>query len=259
MFEFLKRKKFRSDPPYEPIGRKLLLVDKSFKKDQIPRYKKPLNAKAHIIPRRGAVPDRVMGDENEVLVPTFELATLPQRRILDTVKLKDIKRLSKDAISKLEDTEIITCINAAVRRNQTVWQSGDISLCCLSYAFGVIQSNNLKVDKVVMHPRQFADLVYLGKDLKNTSILGRLRRRFLKIHGYIWGAKILVSNRVPEGYVYVLPAPEYIGVLVVKKDFTKVRCDDIKNFKKGWMFFESIGICVLDDANIAKIELTSTS
>lgn len=54
------------------------------------RYERDVAAIAHIISRRGAVPDQIQEGE-EILVPTFEIAANPQ------VRLSEIKarRLSK--------------------------------------------------------------------------------------------------------------------------------------------------------------------
>jgi len=133
------------------------------------RYEKDVASVAYVIARRGAVPDRIVEGE-EVLVPTFEIAVNPQIRlseikarrfyIVDRAQMK-----AKEAIQKLEDTEILTDINTAVRADHTVTQSGELGIAALNYAFSVIESRDLTVAKIVMHPRQYADMRTLGRDV----------------------------------------------------------------------------------------------
>ena len=68
---------------YQAVGRKLLMVDE-LPQGAYARYEKDVRQTAQVIPRRGAVPDGITEGE-EVLVPTFEIATNP------TIRLSEIK------------------------------------------------------------------------------------------------------------------------------------------------------------------------
>jgi len=72
---------------------------------------------------------------------------------------------AKEAIQKQEDSEILTDIDAAVKSSHTVNQSGDLSISSLNYAFSTIESQDLTVGKIVMHPQQYADLRLFGRDV----------------------------------------------------------------------------------------------
>lgn len=63
----------------QAVGRKLLLVDE-LPQGALARYERDVAAIAHIISRRGAVPDQIQEGE-EILVPTFEIAANPQVRL----------------------------------------------------------------------------------------------------------------------------------------------------------------------------------
>ena len=67
----------------QAVGRKLLLVDE-LPQGALARYERDVAAIAHVISRRGAVPDQIQEGE-EILVPTFEIAANP------TVRLSEIK------------------------------------------------------------------------------------------------------------------------------------------------------------------------
>jgi hypothetical protein len=245
---------------YQAIGRKLLMVDE-LPQGALARYEKDVASVAHVIGRRGAVPDRITEGE-EVLVPTFEIAVNPQIRlseikarrfyIVDRAQMK-----AKEAIQKLEDTEILRAVSSAVKTNQTVTQSGDLTIASLNYAFSTIESHDLTVAKIVMHPRQYADLRLFGRDVYDEAT----RRDVLMsgLFGHLWTADIHVSHRVTEGSVYLLAPAEYVGAIPVRQDITVLPADDPKNLRLGWVIYEEIGIVVVNDYALGKISLTSTS
>jgi len=245
---------------YQAIGRKLLMVDE-LPQGALARYEKDVASVAYVIARRGAVPDRIVEGE-EVLVPTFEIAVNPQIRlseikarrfyIVDRAQMK-----AKEAIQKLEDTEILTDINTAVRADHTVTQSGELGIAALNYAFSVIESRDLTVAKIVMHPRQYADMRTLGRDVYDEAT----RRDVLMsgLFGHLWTSDIHVSHRVTEGSVYLLAPAEYVGAIPIRQDITVLPADDPKNLRLGWVIYEELGIVVINDYAIAKISLTSTS
>ena len=72
---------------------------------------------------------------------------------------------AKEAIQKLEDTEILRDINAAVKTNQTITQSGDLNIGALNYAFSTIEAHDLTVSKILLNPRQYSDLRIMGRDV----------------------------------------------------------------------------------------------
>lgn len=61
------------------VGRKLLMVDE-LPQGALPRYERDVASVAHVLSRRGAVPDQIQEGE-EILVPTFEIAANPQIRL----------------------------------------------------------------------------------------------------------------------------------------------------------------------------------
>jgi hypothetical protein len=245
---------------YQAIGRKLLMVDE-LPQGALARYEKDVTSVAHVVARRGAVPDMIVEGE-EVLVPTWEIAVNPQIRlseikarrfyIVDRAQMK-----SKEAIQKLEDTEILAAIGTSVRSNQTVTQSGDLSIASLNYAFSTIESHDLTVAKIVMHPRQYADLRLFGRDVYDEAT----RRDVLMsgLFGHLWTGDIHVSHRVPEGQVFLLAPAEYVGAIPVRQDITVLPADDPKNLRLGWVIYEELGVVVINDYALAKINLTATS
>ena len=164
---------------------------------------------------------------------------------------------AKEAIQKLEDTEILTDINAAVKSNQTVTQSGDLSIASLNYAFSTIESHDLTVAKIVMHPRQYADFRIIGRDVYDEAT----RRDVLMsgLFGHLWTADIHVSSRMPTNTVLVVANPENVGAFPIRQDITVLPADDPKKLRLGWVIYEEVGIAIINDYAISKITVQAAS
>ena len=245
---------------YQAIGRKLLMVDE-LPQGALARYEKDVASVAHVISRRGQVPDRITEAE-EILVPTFEIAANPQIRlseikarrfyIVDRAQMK-----AKEAIQKEEDTEILSAIDTAVPTAHTLTAAGELTVQALNYVFSVIEEHDLTVAKIVVHPRQYADIRMFGREVFDEAT----RRDVLMsgLFGHIWTADIHVSHRVPAGTVYILAPAEYVGAIPVRQDITVLPADAPKELRLGWVVYEEIGICVINDYATGKITLSATS
>lgn len=243
---------------YQAIGRKLLMVDE-LPQGALARYEKDIPSVAYVIPRRGALPNRITEGE-DILVPTFEIGANPQIRlseiksrrfyIVDRAQMK-----AKEAIQKAEDTEILATIDSAVPAQHNVSATGELAVQTLNHVFSLIEEHDLTVAKIVVHPREYADIRMWGRDVFDEAT----RRDVLMsgLFGHIWTADIHVSHRVPPGTVYVLAPAEYIGAIPVRQDITVLPADNPKELRLGWVVYEEIGCVVINDYATGKITLTN--
>lgn len=245
---------------YQAVGRKLLMVDE-LPQGALARYEKDVRATAWVISRRGAVPDMIIEGE-EILVPTFEIATNPTVRISEVkarrfyiVDRAQIK--AKEAIQKEEDTNIFNAINAAVpAANQVTSTGGSLSVSALNQAFVSIEQHDLTVGKVVCHAFRYGDIRNWGQTVFDQATTKEVLTTGL--FGHIWTADIHVSSRVPPAYVFVLAPAEYVGAFPVRQDITVLPADDPKKLRLGWVIYEEIGIVIVNDYAIARVEVTVT-
>lgn len=240
---------------YQAIGRKLLMVDE-LPQGALARYERDVRATAHIISRRGAVPDAIQEGE-EVLVPTFEIATNPQVRlseikarrfyIVDRAQIK-----AKEAIQKEEDSNIFTALLASANPAHTVASvGGALTLTALNQAFATIEAHDLTVAKIVMHAQRYADVRNFGKTVYDEAT----QREVLTsgLFGHLWTADIHVSSRMPANTVLLLAPADYVGAFPIRQDITVLPADDPKKLRLGWVIYEEIGIVVINDYAVAKI------
>jgi len=245
---------------YQAVGRKLLMVDE-LPQGAYARYEKDVRATATVISRRGAVPDMIVEGE-EILVPTFEIATNPTVRISEVkarrfyiVDRAQIK--AKEAIQKEEDTNIFNAINAAVpAANQVISTGGALSTSALGQAFASVEQHDLTVGKVVLHALRYNDIRNWGKTVYDEATQKEVLTSGL--FGHIWTADIHVSSRVTPAYVFVLSLAEYVGAMPIRQDITVLPADDPKKLRLGWIIYEEIGITVINDYALARIEVKST-
>lgn len=247
---------------YQAVGRKLLMVDE-LPQGALPRYERDVAATAHVVSRRGAVPDQFQEGE-EVLVPTFEIAAHPSVRlseikarrfyIVDRAQIK-----AKEAIQKEEDTNIFNTLIAAAtnRADQVVTNVGTLSINSLNTAYRLIEQHDLVATKVVLHANQFASIRVFGKDFYDEATQREIITTGL--YGHLWTADIHVSSRMDNDSVLVVASPDTVGAFPIRQDITVLPADEPKKLRLGWVIYEEIGIVVLNDYAISLIEVTSSS
>lgn len=245
---------------YQAVGRKLLLVDE-LPQGALARYERDVAAIAHIIARRGAVPDQIQEGE-EILVPTFEIAANPQVRlseikarrfyIVDRAQIK-----AKEAIQKEEDSNIFSALIAAAdtRADQIVTNVGSLSPASLNTAFRFIEQHDLVATKIVVHANQYASIRVFGKDFYDEATTREILTSGL--FGHLWTADIHVSSRMDADTVLVVASPDTVGAFPIRQDITVLPADDPKKLRLGWVIYEEVGIVVINDYAISKIEVTS--
>ena len=229
---------------YQAIGRKCLMVDE-LPQGALARYERDVMAKAWVISRRGGVPDAITEGE-EVLVPTFEIATNPQIRlseikarrfyIVDRAQIK-----AKEAIQKEEDSNIFTAAFSAVPAAHSVLAAGGaLTITALNQAFASIEEHDLTVAKITMHAQRYADVRNFGKDVFDEATTREVLVSGL--FGHLWTADIHVSSRMPTNKVLLWAPADNVGAFPIRQDITVLPADDPKKLRLGWVIYEEIGI-----------------
>ncbi|MDP3970483.1 MAG: hypothetical protein Q8P90_02185 [bacterium] len=247
---------------YQAVGRKTLMVDE-LPQGALARYERDVASIAHIVARRGAVPDQIQEGE-EILVPTFEIAANP------TVRLSEIKARrffivdraqikAKEAIQKEEDTNIFNALIAAAdnRGDQVVTNVGNLTVASLNTAFRLIEQHDLVAAKIICHANQYATIRVFGKDFFDEASQREIITTGL--YGHLWTADIHVSSRMDSNTVLVVASPETVGAFPIRQDITVLPADDPKKLRLGWVIYEEVGIVVVNDYAVSKIEVSSAT
>jgi len=232
---------------YQAVGRKLIMVDE-LPQGAYARYEKDVRSRAVRLSRRGGAPEFITEGE-EILVPTFEIVVNPTVRISEVkarrfyiVDRAQIK--AKEAIQKEEDTNIFTAINTAVpAANQVVSTGGALSLSALNQAFVAVESRDLTVGKVVCHAIRYGDIRSWGQTVFDQATQKEVLTTGL--FGHIYTARM-----------FVMAPAEYVGAMPVRQDISVIPADDPKRLRLGWVVYEEIGIVIINDYAIARVEVS---
>lgn len=246
---------------YQAVGRKLLMVDE-LPQGALARYERDVRSVAYVISRRGGVPMEMQEGE-EVLVPTFEIATNPKVRlseikarrfyIVDRAQIK-----AKEAIQKEEDTNIFAALLASVNAAHTVTATGGaLTVTALNQAFSTIEAHDLTVAKIVMHAQRYADVRNWGKTVFDEATTREVLTSGL--YGHIWTADIHVSSRMSTTTVLLLAPADYVGAFPIRQDITVLPADDPIRISLGWVIYEEVGVVVINDYAVARVNVTSGS
>jgi hypothetical protein len=199
----------------------------------------------------------------EVLVPTFEIATNPTIRlsevkarrfyIVDRAQIK-----AKEAIQKEEDLNIFNAVFAAVTTANTVVSTGGtLTLAALNQAFATIEQHDLTVGKLVMHALRYADIRNFGKTVYDEATQKEVLTTGL--FGHLFTADIHVSSKCPTDKVFLLAPAEYVGAFPIRQDITVLPADDPKKLRIGWVIYEEVGIVIINGYAVAMVQVTAGS
>jgi hypothetical protein len=247
---------------YQAVGRKLLMVDE-LPQGALARYERDIASIAHIVGRRGAVPDQITEGE-EILVPTFEIAAYP------TIRLSEIKARrfyivdraqikAKEAIQKEEDNNIFNALHAAVesRGQEVIPGGGTLDPDSINEAFRMIEQHDLVVTKMVMHANQYAAIRRLRETNGSKFFDEASTREILTtgLYGHLWTADIHVSSKMDPKKILVVSSPDTVGAFPIRQDITVLPADDPKKLRLGWVIYEEVGIVVVNDYAVSRVTL----
>ena len=75
------------------------------------------------------------------------------------------------------------------------------------------------------------------------------------LYGHLWTADIHVSSQLDSGTVLVCASPDTVGAFPIRQDITVLPADDPKKLRLGWVIYEEIGVVVMNDYAVSKIEV----
>lgn len=251
---------------YTSVGRKTFLVEQ-LPDGALPIYDKDPDVTAYVVGEEGENIIAVT-KPRRVIFPLFELASNP------TIPLTQIKErrydlieraqdLARAQIQAAEDERVFAVLDAIATNgfdsipggfNPDIPVVAPISGAVLADAFAEIERNDLRVARVFMNARDYADLRKFGRDILDIES----QRDLLKtgLMATLWGAQIIVSRLVPVGTVYVCAEPEMFGRIPVRTELTVLSADDPQARTIGFSVFENLGIGAYNPKALSRLIIT---
>jgi hypothetical protein len=237
--------------PYEALGRRILRT-RPLAQGEIFRIPKDVRSTAWVIGQDGqGVEARLHG--RYITPDEFKIGSFP------TIDMADVYQVSYDIMEHAQDTarqeieleedkRVIALID---RLSTTLNDPVIIPTLDLAGFEGVrymVERHRLVVDKYLVNRRQISTVVTQIADQ-----LDPVSERELILAGYLgslYSAMVMTSSGqgtqevIPEGVIYAVVAPDYLGELVIRQDLFSEPFNMFNqmSFVKGWAVGEMIGM-----------------
>jgi len=250
---------------YMAVGRKAFLVEQ-LPDGALPIYDKDPDVTAFVVGEEGENIIAVT-KPRRVIFPLFEIASNPEIPLTQVKErrfdlIERAQDLARAQIQAAEDERVFTTMDAVATNgfdslgnvNADIPVVAPISGDVLADAYSLIERHDLRVARVFMNARDYADLRKFGRDILDIET----QRDLLKtgLMATLWGAQIIVSRLVPVGTVYVACEPENFGRIPVRTELTVLSADDPKARTIGFSCFENLGIGCFNPRGLARLTIT---
>jgi hypothetical protein len=251
---------------YAAVGRKTFLVEQ-LPDGALPIYDKDPDVTAYVVGEEG---QNILAitKPRRVIFPLFEIASNPEipltqikERRFDLIERS--QDLAKAQIQAAEDERVFAVLDSiavagfdslAGQLNPDIPVVAPISSAVLSDAFGLVERHDLRVARVYMNARDYADLRRFGRDILDIETQATLLKTGLM--ATLWGAQVVTSRLVPVGTVYVCCEPEHFGRIPVRTELTVLSADDPKARTIGFSVFENLGVGAFNPRGLARLTIT---
>lgn len=254
----------RTRRDYTAVGRKTFLVE-ALPDGALPIYDKDPDVTAYVVGEEGENIVAVT-KPRRVIFPLFEIASNPEIPLTQIKErrfdlIERAQDLARAQIQAAEDERVFAVLDTIasegfdsiqVSQNQSV--VAPVSGAVLADAFALIERHDLRVARVFMNARDYADLRKFGRDILDIESQAALLKTGLM--GTLWGAQVIVSRLVPNGVTYVTCEPEMFGRIPVRTELTVLSADDPKARTIGFSVFENLGIGAFNPRGLTRLEIT---
>lgn len=251
---------------YSSVGRKTFLVEQ-IPDGSLPVYDKDPDVTAYVIGEEGESITAVM-KPRRVIFPLFEIAALPKAPLTQIKErrydlLKRMQDLGKAQIQAAEDDRVFSIMDAIAVNgfdslpggtNPDIPVVAPISPAVLADAFAEIEFHDLRVARVYMNARDYADIRKFGRDVLDIESQATLWKTGMMATG--WNAQFIVSRLVPAGVVYCCCEPEMFGRIPVRTELTVLSADNPEERTIGFSMFENLGIGAYNPRGLVRLIVT---
>jgi len=256
----------RSRRDYAAVGRKTFLVEQ-LPDGALPIYDKDPDITAYVVGEEGQNIIAVT-KSRRVIFPLFEIASNPEIPLTQIKErrfdlIERAQDLGRSTIQAAEDERVFAVLDSIAtagfdslpaQLNPDIPVVAPLSGAVLADAFSLIERHDLRVARVYMNARDYADLRKFGRDILDIESQAILLKTGLM--ATLWGAQIVTSRLVPVGTVYVCCEPEHFGRIPVRTELTVLSADDPKNRLIGFSIFENLGIGAFNPRGLTRLTIT---
>lgn len=250
---------------YTSVGRKTFLVEQ-LPDGALPIYDKDAGVTAYVIGEEGS---NILAIQKprRVIFPLFEIASNPEIPLTQVKErrfdlIERAQDLAKSEIQAEEDTRVFEVLDAVAASgfdnigatNADVPATAPLTPSDLADAFALIERHDLHVARVYANALDYSDIRKWGRDVLDIEAQAVLLKTGLM--ATVWGAQIIVSRRVPAGYIYICCDPEMFGRIPVRTELTVLSADSPRDRTIAFSVFENLGIGCHNPLGLTRLVLT---
>ena len=250
---------------YTSVGRKTFLVEQ-LPDGALPIYDKDPGVTAWVIGEEG---ENILAitKPRRVIFPLFEIASNPEIPLTQIKErrfdlIERAQDLAKAEIQAEEDTRVFEVLDAVATSgfdnigatNADIPATAPLTPADLADAFASIEQHDLRVARIFCNALDYSDIRKWGRDVLDIESQATLLKTGLM--ATLWGAQIIVSRRVPAGYIYVCAEPEFFGRIPVRTELTVLSADEPRNRTIGFSCFENLGIGCHNPLGLTRVVLS---
>ena len=256
----------RTRRDYTSVGRKTMLVEQ-LPDGALPIYDKDPDVTAYVVGEEG---ENILAvtKPRRVIFPLFEIAANPEIPLTQIKErrfdlIERAQDLARAQIQAAEDERVFAILDAIAtvgfdslpgQTNPDVPVVAPLSGAVLADAFALVERHDLRVARVFMNARDYADIRKFGRDILDVESQQTLLKTGLQ--ATLWGAQIITSRLVPVGTVYVTCEPELFGRIPVRTELTVLSADDPRARTIGFSVFENLGLGAYNPRGLTRLTIT---
>ena len=256
----------RTRRDYAAVGRKTFLVEQ-LPDGALPIYDKDPDVSAYVVGEEG---QNILAitKPRRVIFPLFEIASNPEipltqikERRFDVIERS--QELGRAQIQAAEDARVFAVLDAiatsgfdsiAGGENPDIPVAAPIGAASLADGFALVERHDLRVARIYMNARDYADIRKFGRDILDIESQATLLKTGLM--ATLWGAQVITSRLVPVGTIYVCCEPEHFGRIPVRTELTVLSADDPKARTIGFSVFENLGLGAFNPRGLTRLTVT---
>ena len=249
---------------YTSVGRKTFLVEQ-LPDGALPIYDKDAGVTAYVVGEEGSN-ILAISKSRRVTFPLFEIASNPEIPLTQVKErrfdlIERAQDLARAEIQAEEDTRVFEVMDAVATTgfdnigasNPDIPATAPLTPADMADAFASIERWDLHVARIFANAMDYSDIRKWGRDILDIESQATLLKTGLQ--ATLWGAQIIVSRRVPTGYIYVCADPEFFGRIPVRTELTVLSADDPRNRTIGFSCFENLGIGCHNPLGLCRVAL----
>ncbi len=256
----------RTRRDYMSVGRKTFLVEQ-LPDGALPIYDKDPDVTAFVVGEEG---ENILAitKPRRVIFPLFEIASNPEIPLTQIKErrfdlIERAQDLARAMIQAAEDERVFAVLDAIAVNgfdsipggtNPDIPVVAPLNGAVLADAYALIERHDLRVARVYMNARDYADVRKFGRDILDIESQATLLKTGLQ--ATLWGAQVITSRLVPAGTVYVCCEPEMFGRIPVRTELTVLSADDPKARTIGFSVFENLGIGAYNPRGLSRLVIT---